>query len=203
MKRAGTLVFMVTMLAVLAGCVSPDAEVLKMRELRRTNWAFVIIDIQKAYLPFFNQGKVIQAALSLRGKADEAGVPVIYLRQNDSDVRPGTSSWEFHPSISPRDTDIVIDKEYPSGFTGTTLSDVMTEFGIETIAAVGISTGHCYAATVYDAVNRGYNVIVVSDGHSNHYPNARELIDSYNVRFADQEAILVVPSGDIDIPGRR
>ncbi len=187
----------------LGSCASTDPTKRKLKEFRRSNWALLIIDIQKGYLPFHHQGTVIRNTLLLREAADEAGAPVIYIRQNDGIAKQGTTAWEFHQAITPREKDYIVDKERPSGFSGTNLEDLLRDLEIGTLTAVGISTTHCYASTVIDAASRGYNVVVPTDGHSNSYPNAQELINAYNERFAAQNNMVVLPAKEIEIPRRR
>ena len=189
--------------SAVSGCATPGEQEVRMRGFRDTGWAFIIVDIQGGLMPFYNQGGVIRAVSNLREKAYETGTPVIYIRHCGSSTRRGTESWRIHRSIKPRDGDILIDKEYPSGFTGTALAEILDELGVGTVVAAGISTCHCYSATVYDALVQGYNVVVAADGHSNHYPNARELIDSYNEQFAGQENAAVLPSAGISFPAVR
>ncbi len=188
---------------LLIGCRTVGPQELKIKEFRRTGWALVIIDIQKGYMPFYNQSQVIRNVLKLRNEADEAGVPVIYIRNNDGIAKKGTTPWDFHQAITPREEDFIIDKEYPSGFTDTGLEELLRDEEVATLVSTGISTSHCFASTVYDAAARGFNVVVVSDGHSNQYSNARTLIDSYNERFSGSEKIAVIPSGEIRFPRKR
>ncbi|MBI9108938.1 MAG: cysteine hydrolase [Spirochaetales bacterium] len=180
-----------------------DLQKLKMKDFRKTSWALLIIDLQKAYMPFYLQGHVIGAVLSLREAADEAGVPVIYIRDNNETVKEGRPGWDFYQALAPRDNEIVIDKHTSSGFIDTDLEDILSGFSVETLVLTGISTTHCYAATLYDGLSRGYNIIVVADGHSNHYPNAPVLINSFNERLTVMDKVAVLDSEEIIFPRQR
>jgi len=96
--------------------------------------------------------------------ARERDVPVIYTR-----VVPSSYDDTDHPNldivdtIAPEEGETVIDKNYASAFYGTDLSSHLVREGADTIFVVGNTTSGCLRATVVDAQQRGYNVVVPQD----------------------------------------
>lgn len=163
--------------------------------------ALVLIDIQEAFLPVHQQGQLIRNALELRNRADEAGIPVIYVYQTDSSVPSGSDRWQFPAALKPRPEDYIIEKTSPSAFTDTPLNQVLWNLEVNHLVAVGISTPHCYSATISHGLRLGYDFTVVSDGHSTTGQGASGVVESYNERFASWQGVELQSSGELIFTG--
>lgn len=171
--------------------------------------AVIVIDFIRAYTvtgaPFFGQAVVgaVDATVGLLAAARSAGVPIIYSkvlyhpsgRDGGLFVRkvpalrmlvPGEPLAEIDPKISPTDDDLVIVKNYPSCFFGTSLASTLAADGIDTLILTGCSTSGCVRATAIDAIQYGYRVIVprecVGDRHD--APHDANLFD-INAKYGD------------------
>jgi nicotinamidase-related amidase len=94
---------------------------------------------------------------------------VIFVRNNGSEGEPdetGTPGWHIHPAVSPKDSELIIDKEGANAFSGTDLHTELTHRNVEQIVLAGMQTEMCVAATVKEAAKRGFSVILVKDGHT-------------------------------------
>jgi len=179
--------------------------------------AVVVIDFIKAYTtpgaPFYAPGVVsaVQASVGLLATARRAGVPIIYtkvvyhpsgadgglfvqkvpaLRTLVEDAPLGV----IDPKITPEAGDLVIAKNYPSGFFGTTLASTLHTQGIDTIILIGCSTSGCVRATAVDAIQHGFRVVVprecVGDRHDG--PHEASLFD-IQAKYGD-----VLPQADVE-----
>jgi len=179
--------------------------------------AVVVIDFIKAYTspgaPFYAPGVVsaVQASVSLLATARRAGVPIIYtkvvyhpsgadgglfvqkvpaLRTLVEDAPLGV----IDPKITPEAGDLVIAKNYPSGFFGTTLASTLHTQGIDTIILIGCSTSGCVRATAVDAIQHGFRVVVprecVGDRHDG--PHEASLFD-IQAKYGD-----VLPQAEVE-----
>ncbi|MAT41396.1 MAG: cysteine hydrolase [Anaerolineaceae bacterium] len=133
----------------------------------------IIIDAQvnmfDENFSIFDSDRIINVLSSLIDKAHEKNVPVIYVRNNGDDGepdQPGTPGWEIHPSIKPQVDDIVIDKQGPDAFHNTDLAKVLKKQGITDLVIAGMQTEMCVETSSRRAVELGYDVILVEDGHS-------------------------------------
>ena len=75
----------------------------------------------------------------------------------------GEVGHDFVDVLRPLEKEIVIDKPGYSAFPHTTLQQVLTKRGIETLIITGVTTEVCVSSTVRTAVDLGYRCITVSD----------------------------------------
>jgi len=66
----------------------------------------------------------------------------------------------IYHGLKPEDGDIVIEKDKASAFFGTQLASILTYLGIDTVIVTGVTTSGCVRATVCDAFQFNYRVIV-------------------------------------------
>jgi maleamate amidohydrolase len=143
--------------------------------------ALLIVDMQNAFVD--EAGELAHVALAGTSTVLEAfraaGLPVYFGalragRMSDMNLRwrqlgdverlvIGLRSAEIHPSIEPRTSETVFDKQHASCFYGTDLEAVIVAAGIDTLVVVGTATSGCIRATVVDAAARSLRVIVAED----------------------------------------
>ena len=75
----------------------------------------------------------------------------------------GEVGHDFVDVLRPLEKEIVIDKPGYSAFSHTTLQQVLTKRGIETLIITGVTTEVCVSSTLRTAVDLGYRCITVSD----------------------------------------
>jgi nicotinamidase-related amidase len=75
----------------------------------------------------------------------------------------GSPLGAFPPSLTPRDDEIVVTKQYPSAFFGTQLATMLTAARVDTCVITGLSTSGCVRATTLDALQHGFIPVVVED----------------------------------------
>jgi len=71
---------------------------------------------------------------------------------------------EIVAMIAPGPQDIVIRKQKPSGFFGTSLAAYLTLLGCDSVVVVGTTTSGCVRATVVDAFSLNYRVTLAEEG---------------------------------------
>lgn len=99
-----------------------------------------------------------------------SGAPVVFVRNCgtpglDPDER-GTPGWELHPSFVPLKGELLLDKTTLDTFESTPLEAELKARGIERVVIAGVQSEYCIRATSLGAVERGFEVTLVSDGHS-------------------------------------
>jgi maleamate amidohydrolase len=170
--------------------------------------ALVLVDFVQAYFHpdcelYAGVEAQLQSALRIREAARGADVPVIYTRvtyqQGGLDgglffkkVLPlqhfvaGSEMGKWAKGIDPADGELVIAKQYPSAFFGTSLSSTLTTMGIDTLLITGLTTSGCVRATCVDAISLGFIPIVVADacGDRHESPHTANLFDM-NAKYAD------------------
>jgi maleamate amidohydrolase len=147
--------------------------------------ALILIDFVEAYFDeqsplYAGVEDALSAALRVRDAARAAGIPVIYtnvvyqkgglnggvfyrkvpaLKAFDS----GSPLGRWPEGLQPADSELVVSKQYPSAFFGTSLAATLTASGIDTLIITGLTTSGCIRATCVDTMSYGFIPIVVAD----------------------------------------
>ena len=170
----------------------------------------VLIDFAKAYFdpkaPLYG-GAGCQIALEnsalLADAARAAGVPVIFTevkyQPGGSDggafyakvpalscFDAGAETQELMPPLELKENDILISKQYPSGFFGTSLASTLRFMNIDTLLLCGVTTSGCVRATCIDSISHGFVTLVVEDGVGDRAeePHLANLFDM-SAKYAD------------------
>ncbi|MBU0645420.1 MAG: isochorismatase family protein [Alphaproteobacteria bacterium] len=75
----------------------------------------------------------------------------------------GTRLVEIDAATGIQPEDAIVTKKGASSFFGSTLNALLTGAGVDTVVVTGATTSGCVRATVVDAVQAGYNVLVPHD----------------------------------------
>ena len=76
----------------------------------------------------------------------------------------GSPQTEVMPELTPTEEDVVITSKHRlSSFIDTDLESWLRARGIETVLLIGINTNTCVQCAAFEAFNRDYGVVVVSD----------------------------------------
>lgn len=67
------------------------------------------------------------------------------------------------PELTPAPGELVVRKNVPSAFFGTSLAAWLTQRGVKTLLVAGAVTSGCVRASVVDAMQLGFRPLVVSD----------------------------------------
>ena len=172
------------------------------------NPALILIDFVQAYFEpdcalYADVDEVLAAAISLRDAARAAGVPVIYtnVAYHPSMVNGGRFAQkalplanfvEGHPmgewpkDLQPAADELVISKQYPSAFFGTSLSSTLTAAGHDSLLIAGLTTSGCVRATCVDCCSHGFIPIIVEEavGDRHDAPHRANLFDM-NAKYGD------------------
>ncbi|MCX4769839.1 isochorismatase family protein [Streptomyces sp. NBC_01260] len=135
--------------------------------------ALIVVDVQKAGVT--GERAVPGAAGLLRRTADliararRGGALVVHL-QNDgapgSGDEPHTPGWALHLPVGEGPAEVVIRKTRDDGFAGTSLGDLLTGAGVESLALCGVMSEMCVQATARTALALGHRVVLPYDAHA-------------------------------------
>lgn len=156
-----------------------------MLQVHKENTALLVIDVQKGLFeratPIYKAEAVLESINTLICEARGAEVPVIFIQHsNENTLVSGSNAWELHPQIQPSENEMIIHKRYGNAFESTDLHAELTGRNVDTLVITGLVTHGCVRATCLGAIKMGYQVILVSDGHSNFSKDAPKLIEKWN-----------------------
>jgi maleamate amidohydrolase len=165
------------------------------------NPALILIDLVRAYFEpdcelFADVDNALQSALRILEIARERGILVIYTNvvyqgggldggRFYEKALPlkhfckGSPMGDWAAGLQPRENELVVSKQYPSAFFGTSLASTLTAKGIDTLIITGLTTSGCIRASCVDAMSHGFIPIVVADacGDRHESPHDANLFD--------------------------
>jgi maleamate amidohydrolase len=170
--------------------------------------ALVLIDFANAYFDptcdlYADVDEALASALRIRALARAKGIPVILTKavyhesgidggRFYSKVRPlrffraGQPTAEFTAGLVVEPDEIIIAKQYPSAFFGTSLAPMLTSMGIDNVILTGLTTSGCVRATCVDAMSHGFITTVVADACGDRHPTPHEAnLFDMNAKYAD------------------
>jgi nicotinamidase-related amidase len=92
-----------------------------------------------------------------------ASAPLFAAGKQGNMLVEGGWGIRFHPELAPEDGELVVRKRSVSALAGTELDRYLRLRGIRTLALCGVLTNFVVEGTAREAVDRGYEVIVLGD----------------------------------------
>lgn len=170
--------------------------------------ALILVDFVEAYFAedsplYAGVDAALASALRIRDAAREAAIPILYT--NVAYHRGGVDGGIFYrkvPALAvfelgnplagwpdgllPADDELVISKQYPSAFFGTSLAATLTASRVDSLIITGLTTSGCIRATCIDAVSHGFIPIVVADACGDRHPAPHDAnLFDMNAKYAD------------------
>ncbi|MFJ4008024.1 isochorismatase family protein [Streptomyces sp. NPDC090023] len=103
--------------------------------------------------------------------------------------------------------DTALDKDSADSFLGTGLGDLLDERAVRRVVVTGFATEYCVDSTSRSALSGGYDLVLVSDGHTTPerppgaVPTAPQVIVHHNATFSTIQyagrSITVAPAAQI------
>jgi nicotinamidase-related amidase len=89
-----------------------------------------------------------------------------------------------------RKKDRLIHKSHPGAFEQTGLAKELQARRVNRLIVTGLVSHGCVRATCLNAKKRGYEVVLVEDGHSNYHRQAAKVVAEVNEALANAGAEL-------------
>lgn len=173
-----------------------------------TRPALILIDFCMGYFDescelYAGVDDALASALRVREAARAAGVPVILTNvvyhpsaidggrffEKAAPLRnflKGSPMGAWGPGLEPFEDELVVSKQYPSAFFGTSLASTLTAMGVDSVLLTGLTTSGCVRASCVDAMSHGFRTAVIADacGDRHSAPHEANLFDM-NAKYAD------------------
>jgi maleamate amidohydrolase len=178
--------------------------------------ALLLVDFVQAYFEptcdlYAGVEGALSSAIRIRDQARAARVPVVYTHvvyhknalnggrfyQKAKPLRhflEGSPMGAWPAGLDVDEDELIVSKQYPSAFFGTSLASTLTTWGIDTLLITGLTTSGCVRASCVDACSHGFIPIVVREacGDRHEAPHEANLFDM-NAKYGDvvseQEAL--------------
>lgn len=170
--------------------------------------ALILIDFVEGYFDkscdlYADVDDALASALRVRKAAHDAGIPVILTNvvyhpkainggrffEKATPLRyflEGSPMGDWPDGLEPSEDELIVSKQYPSAFFGTSLASTLTSLGVDNVILTGLTTSGCVRATCVDAMSHGFITTVVSDacGDRHKDPHEANLFDM-QAKYAD------------------
>ncbi len=170
--------------------------------------ALILVDFVEGYFDpecdlYADVDNTLASALRVRAAAHEAGIPVILTNvvyhpsamdggrfyEKAKPLRyflKGSPMGAWPKRLEPQDNELILSKQYPSAFFGTSLAATLTSLGVDNVILTGLTTSGCIRASCVDAMSNGFITTVVRDavGDRHHGPHEANLFDM-EAKYAD------------------
>lgn len=149
------------------------------------NTALIVVDVQQSLVEegIADAPALIERLNGLMVRARGEGIPVVIVR--DTRVEPDSGC---HRDLEHEPMDLEVIKSEGNSFTVPALGEFPDARGGRRVVLCGMQTDACVNATTRGAVARGFDVVVVSDGHGT-IPydghSSEEIVRDYNAAFAE------------------
>lgn len=110
-------------------------------------------------------------------------------------LTPGSDWVQIDPRLARRDDEPLVEKQWASGFFATNLHSQLTALGADSLIITGLTTSGCVRATVIDALQHDYRVVVPREAVGDRNPAAHEAnLFDMNAKYADVQNLSEVLS---------
>ncbi len=170
--------------------------------------ALILIDFVQAYFDpscdlYAGVEDALASAIRIRDAARGRAIPIVYTNvvyqkqalnggrffQKAKPLRAfveGSPLGHWPQGLDVRDDELVVSKQYPSAFFGTSLASTLVTWGVDTLILTGLTTSGCVRATCVDACSHGFIPIIVEEacGDRHEAPHRANLFDM-NAKYGD------------------
>ncbi|GAB2174900.1 isochorismatase family protein [Dongia sp. agr-C8] len=133
----------------------------------RPNTALLVIDMQIAVVAKAHARDAVVANIAaLVERARARRIPVVWVQDLEVDGGKGNAGWPLVPELKPAAGEPLVEKAHGDSFEETALETVLSGLGVGRLVVAGAQTDACIRCTIHGACTRGYDVLLVSDGHT-------------------------------------
>jgi nicotinamidase-related amidase len=157
----------------------------------RTKSALLVIDVQVGVVAdaFERDARVANMSKAI-DKARAESIPVIWVQHSDEELVLESADWEIVPELPPLPSEPKVRKLFRSSFEDTNLEELLDGLGVSHLYVCGAETNNCVRHTSHTALEKGYDVTLISDAHTTtgfewdgYIVDAARVIDEQNINF--------------------
>jgi nicotinamidase-related amidase len=132
-----------------------------------TRSALLVIDVQVGVVArAWARDQIVARIAQAVAQARQQGVDVCWVQHGDDDLPPGSAAWAWVPELQPLPSEAQFQKRFNSAFEDTNLLAELDRRDVSHLVLAGAATNWCIRATAYGALDRGFDVTLLSDAHT-------------------------------------
>jgi nicotinamidase-related amidase len=162
--------------------------------------ALVVVDVQVGVMrEAWDASRVVGNVARAVERARAQQIPVIWVQHTDDDLPKESPQWQWVPELVPAEGEPRVHKQFNSSFEQTSLQRELAGLGVTHIVLAGAATNWCIRATAYSALERGYDITLLSDAHTT---ETMQLESGVTIDAADVVQELNIAMRWLAYPGR-
>ncbi len=170
-----------------------------IREGKKT--ALVVVDVQVGVVSAaWDRDRVVGNVALAVTRARAQGAPVVWVQHMSDELPRESAPWQWVPELVPAASDVRIHKQFNSGFEQTELDAELASLGVAHVVLAGAQSNWCIRATAHGALERGYDLTLISDAHT---AETMALDDGTTLAAADMVRELNIAIQWMSYPGRK
>lgn len=129
--------------------------------------ALLVVDVQTGVVAkAWERDRVVANVALAVDRARAAGVAVIWVQHEDDELPRGSDAWQWAQELRPLPGEACVAKQFNSAFEGTPLLQLLEQAGVSRLFLAGASSNWCIRATAHGALERGFDLTLISDAHT-------------------------------------
>ena len=133
----------------------------------RPNTAVLVIDVQVGVVANAHaRDEVVSNIAALVDRARRDGVPEDWVQHESDELVNGAERRRIVPELAPAPGEPLVAKRYGDALEETDLESLLANLRAGRLEIAGAQTDACIRSTLHGALARGYDVTLVSDGHT-------------------------------------
>lgn len=141
----------------------------------------LVVDVQAGVVKgAWESARVVGNVARAVERARAAGVPVVWVQHHDEELVRDSLAWQWAKGLDPAADEARVHKAHNSAFEETDLDALLERHGASHVVLAGCATNWCIRATAYGALERGYDLTLLSDAHTTSAEAAAALVDDLN-----------------------
>jgi nicotinamidase-related amidase len=157
----------------------------------RSSAALLVVDVQVGVIAdaYERDSKIANMRLAI-DKARAAFVPIVWIQHSDEELVLESPEWQIVPELEPLAGESSVRKTFRSSFEETNLEEVLSGLGVSHLYVCGAETNNCIRHTSHAALERGYDLTLITDAHTTtgfewngYIVDAARVIDEQNTNF--------------------
>jgi nicotinamidase-related amidase len=128
--------------------------------------AFLVIDVQNGVVePCWDSAGTVSRISTAVERARAEGAMLVWV-QDEDDAPRGSHDWQLVPPLTPRKSEERVYKTRRDAFMDTNLGELLSTNDVGRVVIAGAQSDYCIRVTAQRAAAEGYDLVLVSDGHT-------------------------------------
>lgn len=159
--------------------------------------ALIICDVQNYTSNYLHIASVMNNINHLIDQARSKNIPIIIIKNLSFLDDYGITSSEIHGSLNISPADYYIAHQVPNAFTETSLINVLQQLDVKKLYFAGVGSSTTISQTARAALKKHYEVVLISDAHTDSVINANGTISIINRIFKNAESSDIMQTDDV------